>query len=283
MKHLKIFFPAVFLIVTLFLTVSSAAEKPIKIGIMKFNVAQKLDPGLGDFLYNSFLEQMINSGKYSVVDWEGITRVLGSVKKSQPNISKEDAKKQALNQLGIQKMYIGSLNSVAEKFNVSVKVLNQDFTVERIIRLSTAGEDGLEECINKLATDLLLSRKEIEANKAEKATAAASKKKEEKIRRWLENRKGKETGRDGSFVAFSRGIVVDTSTGLMWASRDNGNNISWEAAKQYCENFNRSGYSDWRLPTQDELAELYDPGRKNGYGYHVTKLIDISACCPWAS
>jgi len=36
------------------------------------------------------------------------------------------------------------------------------------------------------------------------------------------------------------------------------------------------------MPTQDELASLYDPNKKNRHGYRVTNLIDITACCPWA-
>ena len=36
-----------------------------------------------------------------------------------------------------------------------------------------------------------------------------------------------EKGRDGRFVAYDNGTVLDTSTNLMWASKDNGNNINW--------------------------------------------------------
>ncbi len=37
------------------------------------------------------------------------------------------------------------------------------------------------------------------------------------------------------------------------------------------------------MPTLDELRGIYDKSKKNRHGYHVTKLIDITACCPWAS
>ena len=90
-------------------------------------------------------------------------------------------------------------------------------------------------------------------------------------------------GRDGAFIATGTGVVIDTRTGLMWAAKDKGKGISWDDAKLYCENYQGGGYSDWRMPTQDELASLYDPDKKNPHGYRVTKLIHITACCPWAS
>jgi len=44
----------------------------------------------------------------------------------------------------------------------------------------------------------------------------------------------------------------------MWASKDNGKKINWKDAKQYCKNYRGGSYTDWRLPTQDELVGLYD-------------------------
>jgi len=95
--------------------------------------------------------------------------------------------------------------------------------------------------------------------------------------------KGKEIARDGHFIAYSNGTVRDTETGLMWAAKDNGKGINWHGAKKYCEDYRGGGYTDWRMPTQDELVSIYDKKRKNRHGYHVTRLIDITNCCPWAS
>jgi hypothetical protein len=67
-----------------------------------------------------------------------------------------------------------------------------------------------------------------------------------------------ESARDGRFIAYDNGTVSDTRTGLMWAAKDNGSKINWANAKSYCENYRGGGYTDWRMPTQDELAELYD-------------------------
>jgi uncharacterized caspase-like protein len=100
-----------------------------------------------------------------------------------------------------------------------------------------------------------------------------------------------ETGRDGRFIAYDNGTVLDTRTKLMWAAKDNGANINWQDAKTYCKNYRGGGYTDWRMPTQDELAELFDetlintnaPAEGCGGGYHLTNLIHLTCCCPWAS
>lgn len=70
-----------------------------------------------------------------------------------------------------------------------------------------------------------------------------------------------ETGRDGRFIAYSDGTVLDTKTNLMWAAKDNGSNINWQNAKSYCENYRGGSYNDWRMPTQEELAGLYDASK----------------------
>jgi len=93
-----------------------------------------------------------------------------------------------------------------------------------------------------------------------------------------------ETGRDFHFIAYDNGTVLDTQTNLMWASNDNNNGINWEDAKSYCENYRGGGYTDWRMPTQDELAGLYDRSiQRLKDGYYITKLINLTWCCPWAS
>jgi hypothetical protein len=52
----------------------------------------------------------------------------------------------------------------------------------------------------------------------------------------------KEIKRDGRFIAYDDGTVLDTKTKLMWAARDNGSNINWANAKSYCENYRGGGY-----------------------------------------
>ena len=99
-----------------------------------------------------------------------------------------------------------------------------------------------------------------------------------------------EIARDKRFIAYSDGTVFDKRTNLMWAAKDNGSDINWAAAKVYCENYRGGGYNDWRMPTLDELEELYDERNprpaKCSDGDNIrfaTGLIDISCFYLWAS
>ena len=62
-----------------------------------------------------------------------------------------------------------------------------------------------------------------------------------------------------SYSKNSTNTVKDNYTGLIWQKKDDGiNNRDWEDAKRYCSNLSLDGYSDWRLPTMEELYYLSD-------------------------
>jgi hypothetical protein len=99
----------------------------------------------------------------------------------------------------------------------------------------------------------------------------------------------KEIKRDERFIAYDNQTVLDTQTNLMWAAKDNGQDINWYDAQKYCENYRGGGYTDWRMPKKEELAELFDKSNPKHqacfpkYEIYLTNLIDLSCCCPWAS
>lgn len=100
----------------------------------------------------------------------------------------------------------------------------------------------------------------------------------------------KEIQKDGWFVAYDNGTVLDTRSNLMWAAKDNGADINWHNAKTYCETLRLGGYKDWRMPTLNELAGLYDANKRRysscSYGSTIgvaTELINISCLWSWAS
>jgi hypothetical protein len=76
-----------------------------------------------------------------------------------------------------------------------------------------------------------------------------------------------------------RGYWVDSSTGLMWAGKDNGKDVSWKGAVRYCRNLRLAGYSNWRLATRAELGAIFDrnanapgfsgPGKESPDTWHV--------------
>ena len=81
-------------------------------------------------------------------------------------------------------------------------------------------------------------------------------------------------------------VWVDPSTGLMWAGKDNGKDVSWKKAMKYCRDLRLAAYSDWRLPTLAELEMIFDrnanapglagPGSSEPFTYHVKGNLFLS-------
>lgn len=96
-------------------------------------------------------------------------------------------------------------------------------------------------------------------------------------------------GQSPRFADQANGTVVDSRTGLMWASRDNGSDIAWQGAKAYCEHFGAGGHTDWRMPTATELMTLYDERESwttpctTRRSVHLTPLIRLSCTWVWSS
>lgn len=60
-------------------------------------------------------------------------------------------------------------------------------------------------------------------------------------------------------------IVTDNITGLMWQDNADASSITknWGDAKSYCQNLSLGGYSDWRLPSIEELEGIVDFGHSD--------------------
>jgi hypothetical protein len=87
----------------------------------------------------------------------------------------------------------------------------------------------------------------------------------------------------------SGGVWSDPATGLMWTRKDNGYALRWQPAAEYCRNLQLGGYSDWRLPTIDELKNLYNPAARTAcgaYGNSVCQIkgkIQLTSGVVWSS
>ena len=60
-------------------------------------------------------------------------------------------------------------------------------------------------------------------------------------------------------------VVVDNVTQLMWQDNNDTKSIkkNWSDAEEYCKNLILGGYSDWRLPSIEELYSITDMGRRD--------------------
>ena len=92
------------------------------------------------------------------------------------------------------------------------------------------------------------------------------------------------------FLDHRDGTLSDQRTGLMWTARDNGEDISWLEAVRYVEELRFGGYSDWRLPSMQELAELLRetpntriPSRGCSGDYRIPSAFHLSCGVLWSS
>jgi hypothetical protein len=91
-----------------------------------------------------------------------------------------------------------------------------------------------------------------------------------------ERQEREQTERERAAQAEAAGLVwADLATGLMWTRNDNGSAVNWHQATDYCRNLQLGGYSNWRLPTIDELRRIYDANVKVG-NFHVKGNLQLS-------
>ena len=63
--------------------------------------------------------------------------------------------------------------------------------------------------------------------------------------------------RQTGLVDLGNGICRQTSNNLMWQIENGPQYETWQEADKYTGTLRLGGYSDWRLPTSDELYMLY--------------------------
>lgn len=72
---------------------------------------------------------------------------------------------------------------------------------------------------------------------------------------------------ENDFTDNRDGTVTDSVTGLMWEKGGSPEYIRFDRAQYYADSLNRkrfAGYSDWCLPTLEELASLLENKKKDG-------------------
>ncbi len=80
-------------------------------------------------------------------------------------------------------------------------------------------------------------------------------------------------------------VVRDHATGLMWQQGGSAQYMKWSKAQSYVDQLNRAryaGFSDWRLPTIEELASLLEPTKQNGDLYISPKFDKRQRYC-WSN
>jgi hypothetical protein len=75
--------------------------------------------------------------------------------------------------------------------------------------------------------------------------------------------------------------LLDEKTGLMWAAKDvSDKSMTFSEAVTACSEFRCAGFSDWRLPTIDELETLRDRSR---YDPAADPALGLKSSSYWSS
>jgi hypothetical protein len=80
--------------------------------------------------------------------------------------------------------------------------------------------------------------------------------------------------RDGQYVAYTNGIVKNTSTGLEWKVGPN-EETGWNKARSWVQSLG----GDWRMPMMDELKGLYNKRKGNR---NMTPLLKTTGWNVWS-
>ncbi len=76
---------------------------------------------------------------------------------------------------------------------------------------------------------------------------------------------------DKRYTDNGDGTISDSKTGLMWMKNDSylhtGHWLNWHEVKIYVKGLNEvrfANYSDWQLPTKEELRSLFESSKTSG-------------------
>ena len=61
----------------------------------------------------------------------------------------------------------------------------------------------------------------------------------------------------------------------MWPLHDNGADVNWKSAGEYCRNLRTGGFSDWRLPSHGEFEAIYNRNSTRMTSPHAHTRIDL--------
>jgi hypothetical protein len=89
---------------------------------------------------------------------------------------------------------------------------------------------------------------------------------------------------NNDFIDHNDGTITDKSTGLMWQKAGSSRMLPNLAAKSYIRQLNKdkfAGYSDWRLPTIEELASLLK--KKNSGNLYIDPIFDKKHSRCWSA
>jgi TolB-like protein len=278
-----------FLVIAFSFSIGIAADVRPTVAILDFESVGS-EEHLGKAVSEIMRTELIGTRQFRVVERSQINKALSEQEFQKSGVINENTAVEIGKLLGADLIIIGSVVKIGTSYTINTRMIDIK-TGEAALGKNVTGNDLnlLTNMSRSLIDNLFKPGKVLDAER-EQLSAEQRKLEAEKQQMAMVPRSTtgpKESRRDGRFIAYGDGTVLDTQTNLMWAARDNGYNINWLNAKSYCENCRVGGYTDWRMPTQNELAGLYDIAKAYmsdcGREAHLTGLIRLTCTAPWAS
>jgi hypothetical protein len=261
-----------FTLLCFFPSISLAKELP-KIAVWDLSHGD-IKPAYAKDLTSILVSEISKLGKYEVYSQENV-RTLAGWTAERMQLGCTDTKcLTALGQMDIAKLISGRVAKIGNMYSVSLNLFDtQNARAEKSVSEFGRSEDELVGLV-QVALGKLLGV-EVSPIRVEQRPSPSL---------------VKEIDSDGPLILYSNKTVLDKRTNLMWAAQDNGTPVNWANAKSYCENYRGGGYTDWRMPTLDELEGLcgnYIAGayiiREREVIYlRLTRLIELSLVSIWA-
>ena len=274
-----------FLVISFPFSIGIAADARPRVAILDFESIGS-EEHLGKAVSEIMRTELIGTRQFRVVERSQINKVLSEQDFQKSGVINESTAVEIGKLLGADLIIIGSVVKIGNSYTINSRMIDIK-TAEATLGENVTGNDlNLLTNMSRTLIDNLFRPGRVLDAEREQLSVEHRKLEAEKQHSTVTG--AKEISRDGRFIAYDNGTVLDTKTNLMWASKDNGGNINWTNAKAYCENYRGGGYTDWRMPTRDELAGLYDESRTYqsscGVDAHLTtELIRLTCTAQWAS
>ncbi len=280
-----------FLVISFPFPVGIAGDDRPRVAILDFESVGS-EEHLGKAVSEIIRTELIGTRQFRVLERSQINKALSEQDFQKSGLINESTAVEIGKLLGADLIIIGSVVKIGNSYTINSRMIDIK-TGEATLGKNVTGNDlNLLTSMSRLLIDNLFKpEKPLDAEREQLSPE----------HRKLESGKqqmvrvphsvvtgAKEIGRDGRFIAYDNGTVSDTKTNLTWASNDNGGNINWTHAKAYCESYRGGSYTDWRMPTQNELAGLYDKSKTYrsscGFDAHLTtEFIRLTCPAQWAS
>jgi hypothetical protein len=133
--------------------------------------------------------------------------------------------------------------------------------VENEVEIKAAGQTVVHLALQPVHDARLKAEQEARDKVQQEAQAKAGREARAKAAQEQLDKEQKE--RDRAARELAAGLTwTDPATRMMWTKKDNGSDLNWHQAMDYCRSLQLAGHSDWRLPTYGELKGIYDPNAK---------------------